>query len=134
MQELTERQGMVLQFIADHIEERGFPPTLREIGGHMDIASTNGVNDHLLALERKGWLVKMGHTSRALRLSRKARELCLGEVAEVEIEERVRLAKIVLEECTEGHQDSKNKEVRNVVGYYVNSALAILNGEELEDV
>lgn len=65
--ELTERQQQVLDFIRGCLEERGFPPTLREIGQHMGIRSTNGVNDHLKALERKGYLVREGLKSRALR-------------------------------------------------------------------
>lgn len=65
--QLTERQQQVLNFIRGCLEERGFPPTLREIGQHMGIRSTNGVNDHLKALERKGYLVREGLKSRALR-------------------------------------------------------------------
>lgn len=64
---LTQRQTQVLDFIRSCLEERGFPPTLREIGQHMGIRSTNGVNDHLKALERKGFLVREGLKSRALR-------------------------------------------------------------------
>lgn len=67
MQKLTERQDMVLQFIQASITERGYPPTLREIGNHMGIRSTNGVNDHLRALERKGYLTREDMKSRALR-------------------------------------------------------------------
>jgi repressor LexA len=64
---LTDRQRQVLDFISHSIQERGYPPTLREIGEHMKIRSTNGVNDHLKALERKGYLVREELKSRALR-------------------------------------------------------------------
>jgi repressor LexA len=64
---LTRRQQMVLDFIKSSIDERGYPPTLREIGRHMGIRSTNGVNDHLRALERKGYLAREDMKSRALR-------------------------------------------------------------------
>jgi len=64
---LTERQRQALQFITDCLSDRGYPPTLREIGEHMGIRSTNGVNDHLKALERKGYLVREELKSRALR-------------------------------------------------------------------
>jgi repressor LexA len=67
MQGLTARQEQVLQFIRQSITERGYPPTLREIGAHMGIRSTNGVNDHLRALERKGYLTREDMKSRALR-------------------------------------------------------------------
>jgi repressor LexA len=64
---LTERQEMILQFIRSSIRERGYPPTLREIGAKMGIKSTNGVSDHLRALERKGYLRREDMKSRALR-------------------------------------------------------------------
>jgi repressor LexA len=67
MQKLTDRQEMVLQYIQSSITERGYPPTLREIGNFMGIRSTNGVNDHLRALERKGYLTREDMKSRALR-------------------------------------------------------------------
>lgn len=68
MQGLTKRQEQTLDFIRQSIEDRGYPPTLREIGEHMGIRSTNGVNDHLRALERKGYLTREDMKSRALKL------------------------------------------------------------------
>ena len=53
---LTKRQQQILDFIAVSIDDLGYPPTLREIGEHFGIRSTNGVNDHLKALEKKGYL------------------------------------------------------------------------------
>ncbi|MBK6576489.1 MAG: transcriptional repressor LexA [Sandaracinaceae bacterium] len=70
MQKLTDRQRAVLEFISESISDRGFPPTLREIGNRLGIRSTNGVNDHLRALERKGYLTREDMKSRTLRLVR----------------------------------------------------------------
>ena len=64
---LTDRQRQALDYISECLTVRGYPPTLREIGEHMGIRSTNGVNDHLKALERKGYLVREELKSRALR-------------------------------------------------------------------
>lgn len=64
---LTDRQQQILDYIADSINSRGFPPTLREIGEHFSIRSTNGVNDHLKALEKKGYLRREDLKSRAMR-------------------------------------------------------------------
>jgi len=75
MQGLTDRQQQVLSYIRQSIVERGYPPTLREIGAHMGIRSTNGVNDHLRALERKGYLTREDMKSRALR----PRDVAFGE-------------------------------------------------------
>lgn len=66
--QLTDRQRAVLEFISTSISDRGYPPTLREIGNHLGIRSTNGVNDHLRALERKGYLTREDMKSRTLRL------------------------------------------------------------------
>ena len=67
MHKLTSRQRAVLDFITTSIDRRGYPPTLREIGNHLNIRSTNGVNDHLRALERKGYLTREDMKSRTLR-------------------------------------------------------------------
>jgi repressor LexA len=63
---LTERQEKILTFIKRSIQEQGYPPTIREIGEFFGIRSTNGVNDHLKALERKGYLLRGELKSRAL--------------------------------------------------------------------
>jgi repressor LexA len=72
---LTDRQLEVLRFIATEIEERGYPPTIREIGEALEIASTNGVNDHLKALEKKGFLQRDPVKSRALIPTSAARDV-----------------------------------------------------------
>jgi len=77
MDELTERQKEILQFILRTSEERGYPPTIREIGEEMEIRSTNGVNDHLKALERKGFVTRGEQQSRSLVPTKRAR-LVLG--------------------------------------------------------
>src|SRR5512133_4309756 len=66
MNGLTDRQLEVLRFIARQIDEAGYPPTISESGEALDIRSTNGVNDHLKALERKGYLTRDPVKSRAL--------------------------------------------------------------------
>jgi len=63
---LTKRQAEVLRVIEHSITEEGFPPTIREIGAKLGIRSTNAVNDHLKALERKGYLERREAKSRAL--------------------------------------------------------------------
>jgi hypothetical protein len=52
--DLTDRQRSIFEWIVSYIDRNGYPPTLREIGLAFGIRSTNGVNDHLHALERKG--------------------------------------------------------------------------------
>lgn len=64
---LTDRQQKVLDFIRESAASKGYPPTWREIAEHMGIRSTNGVNDHLKALVRKGYLVSDHKKSRTMR-------------------------------------------------------------------
>lgn len=68
MRHLTIRQQLVLDFIVAHIKKYNYPPTIREIGDHLKIRSTNGVNDHLKALERKGHIERDLTRSRGLRV------------------------------------------------------------------
>lgn len=63
---LTKRQAEVLRVIEQSIVQEGYPPTIREIGAKLGIRSTNAVNDHLKALERKGYLERREAKSRAL--------------------------------------------------------------------
>jgi repressor LexA len=81
MNGLTDRQLEVLRFIARQIEDNGYPPTIREIGEGLDIRSTNGVNDHLKALERKGYLSRDPVKSRAL-IPTEAARAALGDEEE----------------------------------------------------
>jgi repressor LexA len=72
MHGLTHRQEQVLNSIKAHLATKGYPPTIRELGNHIGVRSTNGVNDHLTALERKGYLTRADTKSRGLRLTAKA--------------------------------------------------------------
>ncbi|MGM0577576.1 MAG: transcriptional repressor LexA [Myxococcota bacterium] len=63
---LTPRQAQVLEIIQQSIARDGYPPTIREIGNELGIRSTNGVNDHLKALERKGYLTREESKSRSV--------------------------------------------------------------------
>ncbi len=74
----TDRQVEVLRQVFDYITSHGFPPTLRELGQSLRIHSTNGVNDHLVALQRKGYIVRKAMASRAIALTQEGLEL-LGE-------------------------------------------------------
>src|SRR5438477_9693489 len=73
-EELTERQQRVLGFIESQIRKHGYPPTIREIGRHLGIKSTNGVNDHLNALQRKGYIKRQDHKSRTLAIVKSAND------------------------------------------------------------
>src|SRR5512147_530800 len=63
--ELTARQEEIFSFIRAFIRERGYPPSVREIGEHFHIYP-RAVFDHLRALEKKGYLRRRGALSRGL--------------------------------------------------------------------
>ena len=75
---LTARQRQVLEIIDTSMARHGRPPTLREIGQHLGISSTNGVRDHLQALIEKGYLRRDVRSARGLRLLRPASERAGG--------------------------------------------------------
>lgn len=60
MPELTERQQQILDYVCNFSEENGWPPSIREIAKYFEMASTNGVFEHLQALEKKGRIWKGG--------------------------------------------------------------------------
>jgi len=57
---LTARQKAIYDFLLKSIREKGYAPSIPEIGAKFNIASTNGVSDHLKALEKKGYIRRAG--------------------------------------------------------------------------
>ena len=66
---LTAKQKRIYDFIRDQIEQRGYPPTVREIGEAFHIKSPNGVMCHLTALVKKGLINREKQAARAIQLS-----------------------------------------------------------------
>lgn len=66
---LTLRQREIYDFLRDKIVNRGYGPTVREIGLQFGIRSPNGVMCHLKALEKKGLITRESHMSRAIQLN-----------------------------------------------------------------
>jgi repressor LexA len=69
---LTPRQNEIYEFIRSCIQGRNSPPTITEIGARFGIRSTNGVNDLLIALERKGYILRLKGTARGIALPENA--------------------------------------------------------------
>ncbi len=66
---LTVRQQEILDFIRERISDRGYGPTVREIGIRFEIRSPNGVMCHLKALERKGLISRESYSARAIQVT-----------------------------------------------------------------
>ena len=65
---LTRRQKEILDFLARHIERKGYAPTIEEIGGHFGLSSLATVHKHLTNLQQKGLIKREWNRSRALEL------------------------------------------------------------------
>lgn len=63
---LTGKRREILDFIADQVRERGYPPSVREIGLAVGLASTSTVQAHLNTLQRQGYLRRDPTKPRAL--------------------------------------------------------------------
>ena len=73
MKQITERQKEVLTFISQFTEENRYPPTVREISDHFGI-SLRAVQDHIIALQKKGFLSQSQKRSRSIRVLSDIRE------------------------------------------------------------
>ncbi|MEZ6130938.1 MAG: repressor LexA [Planctomycetaceae bacterium] len=73
---MTKRQREIYEFLKDRIQNRGFGPTVREIGDHFGIKSPNGVMCHLKALEKKGLITRESNMSRAICLCQDSNASC----------------------------------------------------------
>ncbi len=62
----TGRQAEILAFIEDHLDRHGYPPTVREIGRGVGLASPSTVHRHLERLESTGHLTRDGSKPRAM--------------------------------------------------------------------
>jgi repressor LexA len=67
--ELTARQQEIWDFLVDYVERHGYPPTVREIGEAVGLASPSTVHAHLANLERAGVLRRDPTKPRALELT-----------------------------------------------------------------
>lgn len=69
--QVSDRQIQILEFIHRVVSEKGYPPTVREIGEGVDLSSTSTVHGHLSKLEDKGYIYKDPSKPRALEVTAK---------------------------------------------------------------
>jgi repressor LexA len=93
---LTDRQKAIYDFLLKTIREKGFAPSIHEIGKQFKIASTNGVSDHLKALEKKGYIRRVG--KRAIELVNAVGKSVLTATREVLVLGKVAAGKPLLSE------------------------------------
>ncbi|HEY2919554.1 MAG TPA: transcriptional repressor LexA [Candidatus Binatia bacterium] len=93
---LTARQKAIYDFLLKTIREKGFAPSIHEIGRQFKIASTNGVSDHLKALEKKGYIRRVG--KRAIEIVNALGKTVLTATREVPVLGKVPAGKPLLSE------------------------------------
>ena len=64
---LTKKQDRIFEFIRKHVQDTGYPPTVREIGTNFRI-SEKGAYDHLNAIEKKGYIRRVPKKPRAIEI------------------------------------------------------------------
>ena len=85
---LTTRQQEIFEFVTDYVEAHGYPPSVREIGDAVGLASPSTVHAHLANLERAGYLRRDPTKPRALELVGRSRgdaSVPLGEAGKVRV-------------------------------------------------
>jgi repressor LexA len=84
-QDLTKIQGKILDFLIERIKGKGMPPTLAEIAGHFGYKNRATVQQHLAAIEKKGFIKRGAKLSRSIELTLDEKffvpKPVLGEVA-----------------------------------------------------
>lgn len=85
----SEKQKRILEFIADFTTEKGYPPSVREIGAAVGLRSPSTVHAHLNKLRELGYLQKDAHCTRSLTLVGAGREVAASEENKVPILGRV---------------------------------------------
>jgi repressor LexA len=68
MDELTVRQGQILEFIRREVQTKKYPPSVREIGEAVGLSSSSTVHAHLAKLENKGYIRRDPTKPRAIEL------------------------------------------------------------------
>lgn len=65
---MTDRQKQIYNFIVAHIQENLYPPTIREIGDKVGLASTSSVFNHLLKIQEYGFIEVKENSPRAIKV------------------------------------------------------------------
>jgi|TARA_B110000263_G_C15093965_1_gene412122 repressor LexA len=69
MKDLTSRQREILELIKSHLKEKGFPPTRADISRTLGFKSHNAAEQHLRAIEKKGFISILAGASRGIVLN-----------------------------------------------------------------
>ncbi len=109
--QLTLKQKRIYDFLSSTIRGKGYAPSIPEIGQRFKITSTRGVFDHLKALEKKGYIRRIG--KRAIEIVSPKGRSALPDATEIPIVGRIRAgAPLLAEENVEGFLTVANEVAR----------------------
>ena len=83
--EVTKRQKEILEFLKKYISEKGFPPTVREIGSAVGLSSTASVYFQLKALEDKGYIKRDPAKNRCIEIVSDEYKTTIGNAVDVPV-------------------------------------------------
>lgn len=86
---LTKIQSKVLAFVEQSSAQNERPPTMREVALHFGWSSTSTAQQHLGALEKKGWLTRTPKSPRSIRVTKPSREVVSGQIVAVPLVGRI---------------------------------------------
>lgn len=66
--DLKEKENRIYEFICDYMKEKGFSPTVREIGEAIGLKSTSSVHIYLKRLEERGYIIRKNECPRAIKV------------------------------------------------------------------
>lgn len=119
MKKLTDRQKDILAFIQQHISEKGYSPSLREIGKQFAIVSTFGVKRHIDALIKKGFITAGTKISRSFAIVSAKEEKFIQKDFEIPIVGRVAAGMPILAvENIEGNMVIDPRIAKNAAGCF----------------
>jgi len=81
MRNLTERQEEIYKYLLEYLDERGYPPSIRDIMRAFGFKSPKAAADHLAALERKGFIRRAPELSRAIEVPARNAEIAAARSA-----------------------------------------------------
>jgi len=120
---LTARQAEILDLIVSNVKETGFPPTRAEIAQSFGFRSANAAEDHLRALERKGYILIMPGSSRGIQVVDMIEDQGIPVVGRVAAGEP-----ILAEECIEDHMKIDPDTFHPRADYFLR-----VSGESMKD-
>jgi repressor LexA len=125
---LTDRQKQIYDFLSVTVRKKGYAPSIPEIGKRFKITSTRGVFDHLKALEKKGYIKRVG--TRAIDIVSRSGRSALPQAKEIPIVGRIRAgAPLLAVENIEGSLTVANELARGKETF----ALKVKGNSMMED-